>query len=287
MAAIGPGPREFEYTDRDFKVVCDLIRKRVGIALTDSKRDMVYSRLTRRLRTLGLSNFEDYLAHLQRQPQDDEEWQQFTNALTTNLTSFFREGHHFEILAEQLGKLKAKGGHVDLWCCAASTGEEPYSILITACEVWGTLKPPVRLWATDVDTQVLETGSRGVYPFERIAGLSEERKKKFFLRGTGGNDGLVRVKPALRELVEFQTLNLLDAGYPRSPEFAAVFCRNVMIYFDKPMQREILSKIVQKMGADSLLYTGHSENYMHASDIVAACGRSLYRRASAAGGAGR
>lgn len=287
MAAIGTGPRDFEYTDRDFKVVCDLIRKRVGIALTDSKRDMVYSRLTRRLRALGLSSFEEYLTHLQRQPQDDEEWQQFTNALTTNLTSFFRESHHFEILAEQLGKLKAKGGHVDLWCCAASTGEEPYSILITACEVWGSMKPPVRLWATDVDTQVLETGSRGVYPSERIAGLSEERKKKFFLRGTGGNEGLVRVKPALRELVEFQTLNLLDATYPRSPEFAAVFCRNVMIYFDKPMQREILSKIVLKMGPDSLLYTGHSENYMHASDIVAACGRSLYRRASGVGGGGR
>jgi chemotaxis protein methyltransferase CheR len=287
MASVGIGPRDFEYTDRDFKVVCDLIRKRVGIALTDSKRDMVYSRLTRRLRTLGLSSFEAYLAHLQRQPPDDDEWQQFTNALTTNLTSFFREGHHFEILAEQLAKLKAKGGHVDLWCCAASTGEEPYSILITACEVWGTLKPPVRLWATDVDTQVLETGSRGIYPFERIAGLSEARKKMFFQRGTGGNEGLVRVKPALRELVEFQTLNLLDATYPRSPEFAAVFCRNVMIYFDKPMQREILSKIVLKMGADSLLYTGHSENYMHASDIVAACGRSLYRRAGAVGGAGR
>lgn len=286
MAAIGPGPRDFEYTDRDFKLVCDLIRKRVGIALTDSKRDMVYSRLTRRLRTLGLGSFEAYLAQLQKLPPDDDEWQQFTNALTTNLTSFFRESHHFEILAGQLGQLKAKGGHVDLWCCAASTGEEPYSILITACEVWGTLKPPVRLWATDVDTQVLETGSRGIYPYERIAGLSEERKKTFFLRGTGGNEGLVRVKPALRELVEFQTLNLLDATYPRSPEFAAVFCRNVMIYFDKPMQREILSKIVLKMGADSLLYTGHSENYMHASDIVAACGRSLYRRAGV-GGSGR
>lgn len=287
MSGIGVGSRDFEYTDRDFKLVCDLIRKRVGIALTDSKRDMVYSRLTRRLRTLGLSSFADYLAYLQAQPADDEEWQQFTNALTTNLTSFFRESHHFEILAEQLGKLKAKGGHVDLWCCAASTGEEPYSILITACEVWGTLKPPVRLWATDVDTQVLDTGSRGVYPLDRIAGLSEERKKKFFLRGTGGNEGLVRIKPALRELVEFQTLNLLDASYPKTPEFAAVFCRNVMIYFDKPMQREILSKIVLKMGPDSLLYTGHSENYMHASDIVAACGRSLYRRASTAGGSGR
>jgi chemotaxis protein methyltransferase CheR len=283
MSLAGFGQRDFEYTDRDFKRVCELIRKRVGIALTDSKRDMVYSRLTRRLRALGLASFQDYLARLDALPEHDEEWQQFTNALTTNLTSFFRESHHFEVLAEQLGKLKAAGGHVDIWCCAASTGEEPYSILITACEVWGSLKPPVRLWATDVDTQVLETGSRGVYPYERISGLSETRKKTFFLRGTGASEGFVRAKPALRELVEFQTLNLLDASYPSSPRFAAVFCRNVMIYFDKPTQREILAKIVQRMGPDSLLYTGHSENYMHAADIVTACGRSLYRRAGGGG----
>ena len=279
MTAGSIGQRDFEYTERDFKLVCELIRKRVGIALNDGKRDMVYSRLSRRLRALGLERFEDYLEQLRRQPPDSDEWQQFTNALTTNLTSFFRESHHFEILAAQLSKLKAGGGQVDLWCCAASTGEEPYSILITACEVWGSLKPPVRLWATDVDTQVLETAARGIYPIERIADLSEARKKAFFQRGAGVNDGLVRIKPALRERIEFDALNLLDPGYPRSPQFAAVFCRNVMIYFDKPMQREILAKIVQKMGPESLLYTGHSENYLHASDIVVACGRSLYRRA--------
>lgn len=277
------GQRDFEYSDRDFSRVCDLIRKRVGIALTDSKRDMVYSRLTRRLRALGLHRFEDYLKQLESQPQDSEEWQQFTNALTTNLTSFFRESHHFEVLAEHLAGLKAKGGTVDIWCCAASTGEEPYSILITACEVWGTLKPPVRLWATDVDTQVLETASRGVYPYERVAALSDAQRKAFFLRGTGANEGLVRVKPALRDLVEFQSLNLLDASYPSSPTFAAVFCRNVMIYFDKPMQREILAKIVKKMDSESLLYTGHSENYMHANDIVTTAGRSLYRRVGSGG----
>ncbi|MFN7294099.1 MAG: CheR family methyltransferase, partial [Lysobacteraceae bacterium] len=172
MTLGGIGQRDFEYTDRDFRQVCDLIRKRVGIALTDSKRDMVYSRLSRRLRTLGLSSFDEYLADLQSRHDDDEEWQHFTNALTTNLTSFFRESHHFEVLADQLRGLKGRGGTIELWCCAASTGEEPYSILITACEVFGTLKPPVRLWATDVDTQVLETASRGVYAVDRIAGLS-------------------------------------------------------------------------------------------------------------------
>jgi chemotaxis protein methyltransferase CheR len=275
----GLGQRDFEYTDRDFHRVCALIHQRVGIALTDSKRDMVYSRLSRRLRVLGLARFEDYLAHLDRQPADAEEWQQFTNALTTNLTSFFREAHHFELLAGQFEQLKARGGTIDLWCCAASTGEEPYSILITACEAWGTLQPPVRLWATDVDTHVLATAERGVYPLERIAGLSDARRKRFFQRGTGANEGLARVHPALRALVRFEPLNLLDARYPDSPAFAAVFCRNVMIYFDKPTQRAILARIVQKMEPEGLLYTGHSENYLHAGDIVASCGRSLYRRA--------
>ncbi len=283
MTLGGIGQRDFEYTDRDFRQVCDLIRKRVGIALTDSKRDMVYSRLSRRLRTLGLSSFDEYLADLQSRHDDDEEWQHFTNALTTNLTSFFRESHHFEVLADQLRGLKGRGGTIELWCCAASTGEEPYSILITACEVFGTLKPPVRLWATDVDTQVLEAASRGVYAVDRIAGLSDERRKRFFQRGTGANDGFARVHPALRELVTFQPLNLLDAQYPASPTFAAVFCRNVMIYFDKPVQRQILAKIVTRMGPDSLLYTGHSENYMHANDIIAPCGRSLYRLAGGKG----
>jgi len=283
MATPGDPARDFDYTDRDFKVVCELIRSRVGIALTDSKRDMVYSRLSRRLRTLGVARFEDYLRDLQSQRDDSEEWQHFTNALTTNLTSFFREAHHFEVLAEQLQGLKARGGPVNLWCCAASTGEEPYSILITACEVWGTLTPPVRLWATDVDTQVLETAARGVYPLDRITALSDQRRKRFFQRGTGANDGLCRIQPALVEMVSFQPLNLLDAQYPASPTFDAVFCRNVMIYFEKPVQREIMSKVVTRMGPDSLLYTGHSENYLHASDVIASCGRSLYRRAKAPG----
>jgi len=276
-----PGAREFEFTDRDFKRVCELIRARVGISLADGKRDMVYSRLSRRLRALGMHAFSDYLAYLES--SDGEEWQQFTNALTTNLTSFFREPHHFEVLAEQLGKLKGQG-HVDIWCCAASTGEEPYSILITACEVFNTMTPPVKLWATDVDTQVLDTASRGVYPLERIAGLSEARRKRFFQRGTGANEGLCRVQPALRKLVEFQQLNLLDPRYPGSPQFQAVFCRNVMIYFEKPVQRDILSRIVPKLAPDGLLYTGHSENYLHAADIIQPCGRTLYRRARGAGG---
>ena len=279
LDADGGYQRDFIYTDKDFRRVCELIRQRVGITLNDSKRDMVYSRLSRRLRALGIDSFSNYLAFLEG--EGGEEWQHFTNALTTNLTSFFREAHHFDVLAKQLEELKGHGT-IDLWCCASSTGEEPYTILITACEVFGTLKPPVRLWATDVDTNVLETASRGVYALERISGLSESRCKRFFQRGSGSNDGYCRVIPALRELVTFEQLNLLDAKYPPSPTFSAIFCRNVMIYFEKPVQREILAKLVTRMDANSYLYTGHSENYLHAADIITPCGRSLYRKAGAA-----
>ncbi|WP_434031265.1 CheR family methyltransferase [[Pseudomonas] boreopolis] len=270
--------REFEFADRDFRRVCDLIHQRAGIALAPAKRDMVYGRLSRRLRALGLRSFRDYLDRLEASGEGDEEWQSFTNALTTNLTSFFREPHHFDKLHEELRR-RAGQAPLKLWSCAASTGEEPYSIAITACEAFGTLAPPVRILATDVDTQVLETASRGIYPLERIASLDIAVKRKYFQRGTGPNEGKCRVVPALRQLVEFRQLNLLAPRYDAGGPFAALFCRNVMIYFDKPTQRAILSRLVTHLGDDGLLYTGHSENYLHASDLIQPCGRTLYRRA--------
>lgn len=272
------GHRDFIFSDRDFRRVCQLIHERAGIALVDSKRDMVYGRLSRRLRALGLSDFGVYLDQLERS-SDGEEWQAFTNALTTNLTAFFREPHHFERLHEQLAATTAAPRTpLALWCCAASTGEEPYSIAITACEAFGTMTPPVRILATDIDTQVLATGQRGVYTLERVASLDPERRRRFFQRGTGPNEGHCRVHPALQALIDFRPLNLLSPRYDIGGPFAAVFCRNVMIYFDKPTQRGIISRMVPHMDADSLLYTGHSENYLHAADLIRPCGRTLYRR---------
>ncbi|MCD9006855.1 chemotaxis protein CheR [Luteimonas sp. XNQY3] len=270
--------REFAFAERDFRRICQLIHDRAGIALVDSKRDMVYGRLSRRLRALGLDSFGDYLDRLERQPEG-EEWQAFTNALTTNLTSFFREPHHFDTLRGQLQQIdRGARGTVLLWSCAASTGEEPYSIAITACEAFGTLTPPVRILATDIDTQVLETARRGVYPVERVAALDADLRRRFFQRGTGPNDGRCRVHPALQALVEFRPLNLLAPRYDVGGPFDAIFCRNVMIYFDKPTQRAILSRLVTHMDAGSQLYTGHSENYLHAADLIQPCGRTLYRR---------
>ncbi len=275
MANLDSNERDFEFNDRDFRRVCELIHARAGIALAPAKRDMVYGRLSRRLRSLGLRSFKDYLDQLEQ--HGGEEWQAFTNALTTNLTSFFREPHHFDKLRAELQQ-RASQAPLKLWSCAASTGEEPYSMAITACETFGTLTPPVRILATDVDTQVLATASQGVYAIDRIAGLDPELKRRYFQRGSGPNEGKCRINPALRSLVEFRQLNLLAPRYDVGGPFDALFCRNVMIYFDKPTQRAILSRLVDHMGDDGLLYTGHSENYLHAADLIQPCGRTLYRR---------
>ncbi len=268
------GQREFEFADRDFRRVCALIHARAGIALADSKRDMVYSRLSRRLRALGMESFVDYLDWLEREGED--EWQNFVNALTTNLTSFFREEHHFEHLREHLPRMKRVNGKVRIWCSAASTGEEPYSIAITACEAFGTLSPPVEIISTDIDTNVLATAERGVYPMERLERMAEARKKMFFQRGTGANAGKVRVNPALQRLLSFSPLNLLDTRYPIHGPFAAIFCRNVMIYFDKPTQRAILARMKPLLEADGFLYAGHSESFFHAADLFKNLGRTVY-----------
>lgn len=279
MSSMDHSQRDFEFNDRDFRRVCELIHARAGISLAPAKRDMVYGRLSRRLRALGIRSFNTYLDRLES--GGGEEWQAFTNALTTNLTAFFREPHHFKTLEEEL-RNRAGRAPLKLWSCAASTGEEPYSMAITACEVFGSDTPPVRILATDVDTQVLQTAADGIYSLDRIGDLDPVLKRRYFQRGSGPNEGKCKVKPSLRALIDFRPLNLLAPRYPVDGPFDALFCRNVMIYFDKPTQHAILSRLVEHMGDDGLLYTGHSENYLHAADLIQPCGRTLYRRASGA-----
>ena len=169
----------FAFTPRDFARIRTLIYRQAGIALSESKQEMVYSRLARRLRAKGLNSFEEYLDGLEN-GRDSEEWEAFTNALTTNLTSFFREAHHFPMLAEHLQNMKTP---LSIWCSASSTGEEPYSIAMTACEAFGSLTPPVSIVATDIDTNVLETAAKGVYPIERIDKMAQERRQAFLPAG--------------------------------------------------------------------------------------------------------
>ncbi|HQN64411.1 MAG TPA: CheR family methyltransferase [Methylophilus sp.] len=271
--------REFEFTPLDFSRVRKLIYQRAGISLSEAKTDMVYSRIGRRLRTIGLDSFKEYLDYLEGEGHP-EEWEAFTNSLTTNLTSFFREEHHFPILAEHLLQLKKP---IRIWCSAASTGEEPYTIAMTACEAFNSLKPPVEIIATDIDTNVLATAARGVYPLDRIAKLPLERKKQFFLKGSGKSEGSVKVRKELQQLIQFQQLNLLDDKYPLNEPFDAIFCRNVMIYFDKPTQTKILEKFVPLMKPHALLFAGHSENFLYVSDALRLRGKTVYELADAAG----
>jgi chemotaxis protein methyltransferase CheR len=269
--------KEFDFTRADFERVRGLIYQRAGISLADSKQEMVYSRLARRLRAAGIESFARYLDELEagRMPQ---EWEAFTNALTTNLTSFFREAHHFPLLAEHALKARRQnpGTPLTIWCSASSTGEEPYSIAMTLCEAFNTLTPPVQIIATDIDTNVLATAGAGVYPIERLDKLELDRKRKFFLKGKGAQQGLARVRPELRNLITFRQLNLLSDGWDLRGPFDAIFCRNVMIYFDKATQRRILSRFVPLMKPDALLFAGHSENFLYVSDSLRLRGKTVY-----------
>ena len=272
--------REFGYTQKDFEHVRRLIRARVGIALNDSKQNMVYNRLVKRLRALRLESVSDYLALLEDSQQHSQhaEWQHFINALTTNLSHFFREEYHFPILVEHV---KALGrSPVRIWSAAASTGEEPYSIAIALCEAYGSLQPPVSILATDIDTAVLEGAERGVYALERVEQVSPERLKRYFLRGAGSNTGFARVRPELARLVQFRKFNLSDARWDLQGPFDAVFCRNVMIYFDKPTQHEVLQRIARVLAPDGLLFAGHSESFLHAAELFKPVGKTVYRPAA-------
>ncbi len=272
------GDREFAFSTRDFERVRKMILKHAGISLNAGKQNMVYSRLSRRLRATGMTSFDQYLDTL----EDDHapEWQDFVNALTTNLTAFWREPHHFPVLMDHLKARAAKAGpgdHIDIWCSAASTGEEPYTIAISAMQAFNSMTPPVRILATDIDTNVLETARRGVYNAEAVQGLAPEQRR-YFLRGAGANSGVAKVRPEVQALVSFRRLNLLDATWPMRGGFSVLFCRNVMIYFDKPTQYAILHKMAPLLEPGGLLFAGHSENFSDARDLFRLKGRTVYER---------
>ncbi len=269
--------REFEFTSADFERIRKLIYDHAGIALAPVKFDMVYSRLARRLRANGDTTFAQYLARLER--GDEKEWETFVNSLTTNLTSFFREGHHFEILASHLQKTGNRGP-LKVWCSAASTGEEPYSIAMTLVDVFNSFTPPVSILASDLDTNVLAHAERGVYTADRVEKLPRERVQKFFLKGAGSQDGRVRVRPELQKLITWRRINLLEANWPVQGPLDAIFCRNVMIYFDKPTQYKILKRMAPLLSENGLFFAGHSESLMHAADLLRPLGRTVYARAN-------
>ncbi|MDR0717425.1 MAG: chemotaxis protein CheR [Azoarcus sp.] len=265
--------REFEFTSIDFERVRKLIYEHAGIALSPAKQDMVYSRLARRLRACGDKSFAQYLQRLER---DRGEWETFVNSLTTNLTSFFRESHHFDILAQQIRQMKEKRVF-RIWCCAASTGEEPYSLAITACDVFSTLTPPVEIIASDIDTAVLAHGEKGCYRRDRVEKLQQAHITRYFTHSATDGD-IYTARPELRRLISFRRINLLSPTWTVQGPLDAIFCRNVMIYFDKQTQYAILKRFVPLMRPDGRLYAGHSESFIHAADLLRSLGRTVYVR---------
>ena len=268
---------EFAFGAGDFERVRRLIYQRAGISLGAGKQAMVYSRLSRRLRETGHASFNDYLWPLEHGGASPE-WQEFVNCLTTNLTSFFREEHHFEALADALRD--RAGAPTRIWCNAASTGEEPYSIAMTVAETRADADEDahaVRIVASDIDTRVLATAARGIYPVES-RGLSRERMHAHFLRGKGLHSGLMRVKPSLAGRIEFRQHNLTEAQWSFGAAFDIVFCRNVMIYFDAATQRRVLERMHGVMKPGGLLFAGHAENFHDAADLFRLRGQTIYER---------
>ena len=276
LPKLPPIQREFVFTDDDFDRIRRFIHQRAGIALNPSKKDMVYGRLVRRIRALQLPSFTAYLERLFSE-RGNEELEHFVNALTTNLTYFFREEHHFPILADHL---RSRSGEVSIWCCAASTGEEPYSLAMTALETASSgARLNVNIVATDLDTNVLRVGAEGIYGAEAINKLPAGMANRYFDRV---DDQRWRAKPALRQMIRFQQLNLVDTQWSVRGPFDAIFCRNVMIYFDRDTQLAVLRRFAPLLKPDGLLFVGHSENFYHATDLFRLRGKTVYERVSKA-----
>ena len=273
--------REFEFTDADFNSLRRLVREVAGISLADCKRELVYSRLARRLRHLGLNSFASY-----RQLLDSEEGKaelrEFTNAVTTNLTAFFRERHHFDYLRDALlvprmaDPLASR--RIRIWCSAVSTGEEAYSIAMTVAEtVPDWRRWDIRILGTDLDTNVLATAEAGAYAFDRVRHLPRSQIDRHFIREGHGSEQRYVVKPELRAMVTFRQLNLTHPLPMRGP-LDAIFCRNVIIYFDKETQRDLFQRMAPLQRPGDLLFLGHSESLFKVSTAWTLIGKTIYRR---------
>jgi len=272
--------REFEFTEEIFKKVCLLVKSHTGIVLADGKQDMVYGRLTRRLRALDLPDFDSYLKIIEQ--GDEEELIHLVNAITTNLTSFFREEHHFEYLKSnvfpELLEKNAPTRKIRIWSAGCSTGEEPYSIAITVREFFADYPGwDVKIIATDLDSNVVAKAAKGVYDKARVDGVSLEDKQRWMKRGKGDKSELVKMKAELQELITFKQLNLLHE-WPIKGPIDIIFCRNVVIYFDKDTQRTLFARYADVLSTEGHLFIGHSENMFNVCDRFESLGRTIYQR---------
>jgi len=272
--------REFKFTDRDFNFIRKLVGDSTGIVLAEAKRQMVYGRLSRRLRDLGFSEFKTYCELISE--NNSPELTNFVNAITTNLTSFFRENHHFEYLKNkllpELLKRNEDSRRIRIWSAGCSTGEEPYSIAMVVREFFES-RPnwDVKILATDLDTSVLKKASNGLYDLEKIEGISKQRQKRWLLRGKDAFCEKAKVSSELQDIITFKQLNLLG-DWPFKGPFDLIFCRNVVIYFSKDTQRTLIKRYVAKLASQGHLFLGHSESLFKVSEEFKLLGQSLYRK---------
>jgi len=271
----------YTFTDSDFKFISSLINQHTGIRLGSTKQELVYARLTKRLRALGLQTFRDYCDLLRDGNQ--QELINCINAITTNVTTFFREIHHFEFLEQTvLPDLIRQKSHtvmprVRFWSAGCSSGEEPYSIEMVLREQPELTRWNVRVLATDLDTHVLERAQQGIYDIKQLEKVSLERRRRWFRLGTGKNDNQVSVVPELRDRIRFRQLNLKDTWPMRGP-FDVIFCRNVVIYFDKEMQKKLFHRFADMLAPDGYLFIGHSESLFGICDRFKVAGRTIYQK---------
>lgn len=256
----------------DLSRAVQVLRQRTGIVLGKHKMDTAVRTLSLHTHRLGLACVRDYLALLNQNPSSPE-WDHFINTFTINHTAFFREQHHFKILSDFLRNRKKP---FSVWSCAASTGEEPYTIAMTMHDICGQSDSNLSVVATDIDSQVIAQARKGIYPLERLKSVSPEFIKRYFLRGTGRQAGMAMVKPVIRNLIEFSELNLVAPMWPLSQSFDAIFCRNTMIYFDKPTQSRILERFVPLLKPGGLLFAGHSENFTYLTKSLRLQGQTVY-----------
>ena len=272
--------REFPMTDKDFETIKTLAKQRSGIELGEHKKEMIYSRIVRRIRALDMTDFKTYLEYLEENP--GAELTNFINAITTNLTSFFRESHHFDylkntVLPEVIKKKKTQR-RLRIWSAGCSTGEEPYSIAMTLHGCFEKDRWDAKILATDLDTNVLSHGRRGVYSKERIGNMDSQLVKKYFVepRGSANADSM-EARDSIKNLITFNHLNLLGE-WPMKGKFDVIFCRNVVIYFSKDTQRELFERYANILEPDGYLFIGHSESLHGVSKRFASVGRTIYRK---------
>ena len=274
--------REFPMLDKDFKFIQDMALKQTGITLSHHKQEMIYSRIVRRIRALKLRNFSEYCRYLSQNM--GLELGEFTNAITTNLTYFFREEHHFEFLKKtvipEIRNKNAKTKKVRIWSAGCSTGEEPYSLAITLTNARWTSGWDVKILATDLDTNVIAHGRRGLYDIGRFDGMDPEVQKKWFASSNNGDsqsDEKLAVKPSLKEMIAFKQLNLLES-WPMRGKFDVIFCRNVVIYFSKETQRVLFERYAEMLSPNGYLFIGDSESLHGVTDRFETLGGTIYRK---------